>query len=383
MDKAPKSAGAARATPAPKPDFGEHLVCVEKIGGGAYGQVFKCDDLRTPGKQVAVKWMRNFALEPLPGKRTLREIRLLRSLQHENVLRLIDVLPVPHPDFDDIYVVLPYMHLDLHRVINSKMKLSESHVQAFICQILRGVNYLHSAGIVHRDLKPMNVLVNKDCSLRIADFGLARGRSSENEELTGYVVTRWYRAPELMLYPTGYFEAVDLWSVGCIHVELLARAPLFPGDHHLDMLRRIGAVLGFVAARDLAWVPAESYDDVSRFMGHLSVSERPTMALEEHLPNVPEACLELVRRLLTFDPNRRISAIDALCHPYLAHLADPAGLSVAEEPFSWDFDDFDATERAVKDRVYLECAACHPEILQRDAKWFAARKIPVVPPPRG
>merc|ERR1719326_477316 len=143
------------------------------------------------------------------------------------------------------------MDIDLQKAIYSKMKLSESHCQAFVCQILRGLKYLHSAGIIHRDLKPANVLVNADCTLRIADFGLARGRVSEDEELTGYVVTRWYRAPELMLLPSGYFEAVDLWSVGCIHAELLSRKPLFPGEDTIDMLRRFTRTLGFSPERDL------------------------------------------------------------------------------------------------------------------------------------
>jgi len=120
-----------------------------------------------------VKWIRDFAEDPIFGKRILREIRLLAALKHENVLKLHDLPAVPDPDFDDVYIVMPYMQSDLNKVIYSKTKLSQSHTQAFVCQILRGLKYLHSAGIVHRDLKPSNVLVNKDCTLRIADFGLA------------------------------------------------------------------------------------------------------------------------------------------------------------------------------------------------------------------
>merc|ERR1712048_608970 len=129
---------------------------------------------------------------------------------------------------------------------------TDGHAAAFACQILRGLKFLHSAEIIHRDLKPANILVNKDCTLRIADFGLARGRTNQEEDLTDYVVTRWYRAPELLLLPQGYFEAIDLWSVGCIHFELLAREPLFPGKNWRDMLQRIAGTLGFLAKSDLA-----------------------------------------------------------------------------------------------------------------------------------
>lgn len=361
----------------PPPALPSYLSVVQPLGKGAYGDVFLCNDSRD-STQVAVKRVRDFARDPLFGKRVLREIRILAALRHQNLLKLVDLLPVPSPEFDDVYIVMPYMHLDLHKVIYSKMKLSESHVQAFACQILRGLKYLHSAGVAHRDLKPSNILVNKDCTLRIADLGLARGRTSADEELTDYVVTRWYRAPELMLLPSGYFEAVDLWSVGCIHVEVLSRKPLFPGENHVDMLRRIATVLGFSRDRDLAWLPAEGtlregalnfVDTLGLVETHSNPKEDP---LRARMPDASDACLEFVHELLTYNPRTRISAANALSHKYLVDLADPPAETTAPRAFAWDFEDFEPTKKALREKVYAECARYHPEIVSRDAEWHAA-----------
>jgi len=179
------------------------------------------------------------------GKRILREIRILAAVKHQNLLNLIDLLPPTSADFDDVFIVMPYGGHALDRVIYSpQQKLSESHAKAFACQILRGLKYLHSAGVVHRDLKPANILVKSDCSLRIADFGLARGRTNDDEELTEYVVTRWYRAPELILRSQTYTESVDVFALGCIMAELYLGRPIFPGISESDQLTRIVTVLG-------------------------------------------------------------------------------------------------------------------------------------------
>mmetsp|Transcript_120535 Transcript_120535/g.348353 ORF Transcript_120535/g.348353 Transcript_120535/m.348353 type:complete len:399 (-) Transcript_120535:104-1300(-) len=374
------SSSAPAAVPSrPQPRLPEHLELVKKLGEGAYGEVFLCNDLRT-GAQVAVKWIRNFARddakpeELLCGKRILREVRILQAMRHDNVMKLVDLLPVPHPDFDDVYMVMPFVQADLHKVIYLKqLKLLEAHCQAFTCQILRGLKYLHSAGIVHRDLKPSNILTNKDCTLRIGDFGLARGRTDKEEVLTDYVVTRWYRAPELFLLPEGYFEAVDLWSVGCIHYELLAREPLFPGKDHIDMLRKIADCLGFSIDDDLVWVPADRQEHIRGMLETLRLTQSASRGLEERLPNASQHCLDFVRRLLGKVPTQRPSAAEAIAHPYLEHLRDPEGETTAEQPFSWDFDHFELTPRALKDRIYLECARRHPEIVARDQAWLARR----------
>ena len=123
-------------------------------------------------------------------------------------------------------MVTPLMDLDLGNIIKIQ-KLTDDQVKFIIYQIMRGLKYIHSAGIIHRDLKPSNLAVNEDCDLKILDFGLARPTDAE---MTGYVATRWYRAPEIMLNWMHYSQTVDIWSVGCIMAELLTGRPLFPGD---------------------------------------------------------------------------------------------------------------------------------------------------------
>lgn len=126
------------------------------------------------------------------------------------------------------------METDMHRVIYSRQDLTDDHIQYFMYQLLRGCLYIHSANIIHRDLKPSNLLLNKNCDLKVCDFGLARGYEESTTTLTEYVVTRWYRAPEVILNASHYSNALDVWSIGCIFAELLGRAPLFPGDDYLD-----------------------------------------------------------------------------------------------------------------------------------------------------
>lgn len=149
--------------------------------------------------------------------------------------------PEAKTGFNDIYIVTEFMETDLHRVIYSRQDLTDEHIQYFVYQILRGLLYMHSANVIHRDLKPGNILVNKNCDLKICDLGLARGYETEEEFKTEYqtvlfryVVTRWYRAPEVILNASEYSKAVDIYSVGCILAELLGRTPLFPGENYLD-----------------------------------------------------------------------------------------------------------------------------------------------------
>ena len=217
-------------------------------------------------RQVAIKKISDVLHDLVDAKRLLREIQIGRHLaQQENIISTVDVMVTRRSpdDEDDLYIVTDLFPTDLHRVVHSKnVPLGGDHVKFFLWQLLCATKYMHSAGVVHRDIKPSNILVNSECDMRVCDFGLARGLEAEsktsgdgsgdgedagNEEeefMTEYVVTRWYRAPEILLGSRSYLASVDIWSIGCVFAEMLARKALFPGDNSLDQVTKIMKVLG-------------------------------------------------------------------------------------------------------------------------------------------
>jgi mitogen-activated protein kinase 1/3 len=325
-------------------EVGKQYECLKILGQGSYGAVASAIH-KPSGKKVAIKRMQGVFEDEVDCKRILREIYLLKQLKHPFVVELFDVIePRNLATFDTIYIVLSLSESDLKKVIKSAIYLENKHIATVVYNLLCGLKYLHSANILHRDLKPANVLINEDCSVQIADFGLSRslegvesqtmkitkrleqtaleeekddgkdvkmvgveyaaiepgdmspgamaiekqlGQKTRQEEakrqelmeelrrtkearknmkrqLTGHVVTRWYRAPELILLEKDYGPAIDMWSVGCIFGELLGmmkasaptysdRRPLFPGKSCFplspDRHARIQAN-GFPVAKD-------------------------------------------------------------------------------------------------------------------------------------
>ena len=204
---------------------------IKAVGKGSYGIV--CKAKTTDEDQlVAIKKMMNPFKIPGQIIRILREIRLLKFLDHENIIQIKDLFPaVSVKNFESIYLVTEYVSSDLMQIIHSDNSLTDEHMQFILFQILSALKYLHSANIIHRDLKPSNILINEECEIKICDFGLARAINSSiegNNDMTVYVTTRIYRAPELLFnFSKEYSTNIDVWSVGCIFAEMLIRKPLF------------------------------------------------------------------------------------------------------------------------------------------------------------
>ncbi|RCV45314.1 hypothetical protein SEVIR_9G448200v4 [Setaria viridis] len=324
------------------------------IGRGAYGIVCSVMNFETR-EMVAIKKIASAFDNHMDAKRTLREIKLLRHLDHENIIGIRDVIPPPIPQaFNDVYIGTELMDTDLHHIIRSNQELSEEHCQYFLYQILRGLKYIHSANVIHRDLKPSNLLLNANCDLKICDFGLARP-SSESDMMTEYVVTRWYRAPELLLNSTDYSAAIDVWSVGCIFMELINRQPLFPGRDHMHQMRLITEVIGTPTDEELGFIRNE---DARKYMRHLpQFPRRPFASL---FPRVQPVALDLIERMLTFNPLQRITVEEALDHPYLERLHDIADEPICTDPFSFDFEQQALTEDQMKQLIFNEAIEMNP-----------------------
>lgn len=310
---------------------------LKQIGDGSYGFVASAYDTVT-GRHVAIKKIKNVFLDVVDAKRILRELKLLRHLKgHENITTIYDIMSVPPntKNMDDVYIVTNLLETDLEHVIQSRQVLSDQHLQYFLYQILRALKYVHSANVLHRDLKPSNILANANCDLALCDFGLARGIEGTQEEiLTEYVVTRWYRAPELLCHCTSYGKPVDIWSVGCIFYELISGRALFRGDNSQHQLKIIVQKLGCPSPEKLKFIPSQT-----AIRTILEYSDHIPRPFEDYFPSDtnPQA-IDLIRKMLQFHPSDRISADEALNHRYFSDYHGQVAEPVARGFFDFDFE---------------------------------------------
>ena len=280
-----------------------------KLGEGTYGVVYRAKDQK--GQEIyALKKIRLQAEEEGIPSTAIREISLLKELNHVNIVKLYEVLHSPKK----LTLVFEYVEQDLKKIIDAAngKGLEMNLVKSFLYQLLRGVDYIHKNKVLHRDLKPQNLLINKDNIMKIGDFGLARGYGIPVKNYTHEVVTLWYRPPDVLLGNKTYGTTVDMWSIGCIFAEMVTGKPLFPGNSETDQLKKIFLIMG---------TPTENYASSLTELPEWGVGENnfevnKKQNLKELLKNLDDEGIDLLQKFLQLEPDKRISAEEALKHPF-------------------------------------------------------------------
>lgn len=377
----------------PKWNLGPKYDLTRKLGKGTYGSVFEAKD-NTTNERLAIKNVKSIFEDLTEAKHMLREICIMRTLNHPNIVKIKDIIiPPDSENYNNVYIAMEFADADLKKLCKSPTYLDHSQVRFLIYQAICGCRYMHSANIMHRDIKPANILINSNCSLKICDFGLSRsyGRLNKNFEetyesskretldkreeddlakhskkmlrtLTGHVVTRWYRAPEVILMEREYGKEIDVWSLGCVFAEMLGmirenipqyveRTPLFPGKscfplspdlstHEMkagypcsenDQLSLIFQIVG--TQQDFSFISdpkARKY--VEAFPKTMSKD------LREIFPAATANELDLLTKMIMFNPRDRISLDQALNHPYFFPVRDQNYEVLERDPAYFDFD---------------------------------------------
>ncbi|KAG1331332.1 cyclin-dependent kinase G-2 [Cocos nucifera] len=295
---------------------------LNKIDEGTYGVVYRAKDKKT-GEVVALKKVKMEKEREGFPLTSLREINILLSFHHPSVVDVKEV--VVGSSLDSIFMVMEYMEHDLKGLMETmKQPFSQSEVKCLMLQLLEGVKYLHDNWVLHRDLKTSNLLLNNRGELKICDFGLSRQYGSPLKPYTHLVVTLWYRAPELLLGAKEYSTAIDMWSLGCIMAELLAKEPLFNGKTEFDQLDKIFRTLGTPNEKiwpGFAKLPGVKVNFVKQPYNRLREKFPPTSFSGR--PTLSEAGFDLLNKLLTYDPEKRITAEAALKHPWFNEVPLP------------------------------------------------------------
>mmetsp|Transcript_19651 Transcript_19651/g.33470 ORF Transcript_19651/g.33470 Transcript_19651/m.33470 type:complete len:507 (+) Transcript_19651:108-1628(+) len=304
----------------------------KKIGEGTYGTVFRARDKKTQ-EVVALKQFRISQKEDGLPITAVREIKLLTSLNHDNVISLkeiiLDAEVNRNRDSESIYLVFEFMDHDLAGLIKLQThNFIPGQIQCYIKQLLEGLYHCHAKNILHRDIKGANMLLNSKGILKLADFGLARKMGKNNSRFTRPVVTLWYRSPELLLGCKTYTSAIDMWSVGCLLVELYTGTPLFPGTTEADQIHKIYELCGTPSVDN--WPEGMQLPEYKNLIPKVKHKRTLKSYLRKINRNITEQALDLIDRLLSLDPNQRLSAVKALDHPYF--FTAPKPLSPSELP---------------------------------------------------
>nr|XP_020468234.1 mitogen-activated protein kinase 14A-like [Monopterus albus] len=333
-------------------DVPERYTALQAVGSGAYGTVCSAIDQKTKEKVAIKKLYRPFQ-SLLHAKRAYRELRLLRYIQHENVICLLDVF-TPDPTlekFQTFYMVMPFVAQDLGHIMK-KRRLTDRIITYLFYQLLRGLKYIHSAGIIHRDLKPGNLAVSENCELKILDFGLARHTESE---MTGYVVTRWYRSPEVIFNWMHYSQTVDVWSAACILAEMITGQVLFPGQDSIDQLKKI---LNLTGTPPTSLVQKMQSTDAQSYVRSLPPQKKKNF--NEVFPSMDRNAVDLLEGMLLLDPEKRLTAKQGLSHPFLAEYHDPES-EPDSEPYDDSFENLELVVEEWKSLIHMEIMTFDPD----------------------
>lgn len=295
---------------------------LNKIDEGTYGVVYRAKDKKT-GEIVALKKVKMEKEREGFPLTSLREINILLSFHHPSIVDVKEV--VVGSNLDSIFMVMEYMEHDLKGLMETmKQPFSQSEVKCLMLQLLEGIKYLHDNWVLHRDLKTSNLLLNNRGELKICDFGLARQYGSPLKPYTHLVVTLWYRAPELLLGAKQYSTAIDMWSLGCIMAELLSKEPLFNGKTELDQIDKIFRTLG--TPSETIWPGFSKLPGVKvNFVKHqynLLRKKFPATSFTGS-PVLSDSGFDLLNKLLTYDPEKRITAEAALNHDWFREVPLP------------------------------------------------------------
>lgn len=289
---------------------------MEKIGEGTYGVVYKAKD-RVTGEIIALKKIRLEAEDEGIPSTAIREISLLKELQHPNIVRLYDVVHTERK----LTLVFEFLDQDLKKYLDvCDTGLELPILKSFLYQLLMGVAYCHHHRVLHRDLKPPNLLINREGQLKLADFGLARAFGIPVRSYTHEVVTLWYRAPDVLMGSRRYSTPVDMWSVGCIFAEMANGRPLIAGTSEGDQLDRIFRLLGTPSRGEYPGIV-----ELPEYHPNLPRYPPPPNGFVGLVPTLDATGVDLLSKMLQYDPARRVTANDALKHPFFYDVVGVAG----------------------------------------------------------
>ncbi|CRG98973.1 cdc2-related protein kinase 1, putative [Plasmodium relictum] len=310
---------------------------LNKISEGTYGTVFRAQNKKTK-KIVALKQLKHFSSIQNEGFAitSLREINILLQLKHENILSIKEV--VIGKNLNDIYLVMEYIEHELKILLDNKLpSFTISELKCLLKQLLSGINYLHTNWVMHRDLKPTNLLYSNRGILKICDFGMSRKFGHINiHNLTKNVVTLWYRAPELLLGEKFYTNKIDIWSVGCIFAEMILKKPLFIGDNEYEQIMKILSLLGLPDKESYPEFYEYTFISKNKDLFKKKKIKMNVNNIRSYFPNVANQFsglylsdngIDLLQKLLHFNPKNRISAAEALNHPYFKEFPKPTEIS--------------------------------------------------------